>query len=570
MYSVDDRKCVVQQIEENQKQQLMKQSFLPRDKNNFQQYEIEKLLTIPYGIVELENECFMGVNYLKSIVIPQTVKIIGKKCFAQCNNLSKVTLPSNLTMFDSSWFQDCPKLTKLEIPNTVKRFNPRAFTGYENLIEINIPTPIHILPARCFFQCTSLRVIHGISQIKSFGKDCFDGCISLNQETIAEINKIQSKKPLKSKQGSFGKYGEEGNGLIKREEGYDDISQLSMLTNNIPEFDEDEEIITKEECQLLEKWSNRNFGAILFDSNVDDWSEKTSVFASRISYKKHLMFIVKELSGECFGCFLDCEIGVCARSAEGRKMGGMETFLFNLRSNGRLDGPKKFEVINPEYPYVLYDLPEQGLITFGKGRQIMLYKKNKRYESHCTQRNNVFNYHGYKMAIIGKGQNSPFTPIRIVVYQMGEKIDPTITVPVYSSRTSKSDLVENKSENVMDVSQQQIKEKQNHILEQIKKEINLTDGDNNNKDFSNFETNKSNFENDVNEENNENEMNIVNNNEVNHYNHQEEIEIETIEIHNDGMNVMNNEIIEINDEKENKDELRFPVIGDINIIEDEK
>ena len=60
--------------------------------------------------------------------------------------------------------------------------------------------------------------------------------------------------------------------------------------------------INKEKHQKqLEKWTELKCSDIVFDSNIDDWSQGLSEFDRRIIGNKQLTFLIEDEDGEIFG-----------------------------------------------------------------------------------------------------------------------------------------------------------------------------------------------------------------------------------------------------------------------------
>ena len=80
---------------------------------------------------------------------------------------------------------------------------------------------------------------------------------------------------------------------------------------------------------------------ILFDSDIDNWDEDTSIFNERIVGKKQLLFIIEDEDSEIFGYYLNTQI----IQQYDKQETDYKTFHFNLQSkNNRLDKPMKFEI----------------------------------------------------------------------------------------------------------------------------------------------------------------------------------------------------------------------------------
>lgn len=93
----------------------------------------EATVSLPSGIISIENSVFKDNNRITSMVVPSSVRFIGdsafsntsitylnvpkgverinEMCFSSCKSLKKVNFPSTLKSIGSSAFRDCPSLT---------------------------------------------------------------------------------------------------------------------------------------------------------------------------------------------------------------------------------------------------------------------------------------------------------------------------------------------------------------------------------------------------------------------------------------------------------------------------
>ena len=141
--------------------------------------------------------------------------------------------------------------------------------------------------------------------------------------------------------------------------------------------------------------------------------------------RKQLAFLIEEEGGgEKFGYYLNTEV-IEKRDEYGfYKLTETDnnSFLFNLESNGSLEIPMIFEIIDTEYGvYKLWDKSDAYFIWLGN---IWLMKENNKNEPYCCQDDKRFEYHGIENALCGKEPERPlfggmiFTPKRILVIQM--------------------------------------------------------------------------------------------------------------------------------------------------------
>ena len=205
------------------------------------------------------------------------------------------------------------------------------------------------------------------------------------------------------------------------------LQTLYLYSKEDCRFDNDERIIATVNCKIskydlfknqidkLEEWIGTNFGEIIFDSKVDNWSQHTSIFNRRIIGKKRLLFVIEDERREKFGYYLNT---IVEQQFEKRQQTDSKSFHFNLQSNyNRLSGPTKFEIKDLKYGgFELYDKSSEKLIILG---DIWLKKQNKKDFSYCNDTHS-FDYKISK-ALCGltRGRNSGFfKPRRIQVIQM--------------------------------------------------------------------------------------------------------------------------------------------------------
>ena len=192
------------------------------------------------------------------------------------------------------------------------------------------------------------------------------------------------------------------------EEDDDEESDIFDFDDSI---EEDSSQLDKNEKQILREWTRMNNWETLFDSNKNNWSINSSTFNNKIFGKSKLIFLIEDDTGEKFGYYLNskitsqCKILTPTDSA---------SFVFNLKSNGRLKTPMKF---TPNFisSYCLHEKSNEILIFLD---DIVLYKNDVKHKSYCKQKNTLFNYQGIDKALCGKIHPQTFIPKRILVLQM--------------------------------------------------------------------------------------------------------------------------------------------------------
>ena len=179
--------------------------------------------------------------------------------------------------------------------------------------------------------------------------------------------------------------------------------------------------ISTEEKKQLEAWTNKKCSEVLFDSNKDDWSKKTSVFDDKVMNKSNLVFLIEDTDNNKFGYYLSTQIQ--SNKYDTLISTDKNSFLFSLKSNGRLNGMMKFEIKNTDGGYNVKPKSDNILIQLGYGNSgaIHIKKENSKSQSYCFQRNRFFNYHGTENPLVGGygiESSQYFTPKRITIIQM--------------------------------------------------------------------------------------------------------------------------------------------------------
>lgn len=175
-------------------------------------------------------------------------------------------------------------------------------------------------------------------------------------------------------------------------------------------LEETKNFITSKELLQLEEWTGRSLHGIVFDSDKDDWNEHTSVFESKILQRNELIFLIEDTSSNMFGGYVRSTID----SSDGKTfIEDNHSFVFSLRSNGRLKEMKRFDIKDKTHAFVLYKNKTMGLFGFGEGRDISVWKKSAAEKSYTTQKS--FDYEKNILALTGANN---FTPKRIIVLQL--------------------------------------------------------------------------------------------------------------------------------------------------------
>ena len=197
-----------------------------------------------------------------------------------------------------------------------------------------------------------------------------------------------------------------------------------------------DKFLTAEEKQQLEAWTGKECQDVIFDSYKDNWAMNTSTFDDKVKFRKELIFVIEDANNNKFGAYMSEQM---KQNFEEPKMCGpigpdgkelpvpkldickvrdANSFLFSLKSNGRLNGMHKFEIKSEYCACSLRVKSDKWLIGFGNW-DIWIAKENVKSESGCHQFDYCYNYHGMTNVFVPNCTNKVYyTPKRFMVIQM--------------------------------------------------------------------------------------------------------------------------------------------------------
>ena len=227
------------------------------------------------------------------------------------------------------------------------------------------------------------------------------------------IKKYHQKDKCSCKQTSF-HYEKKQNALIGRK-GTFEIEKFivyKMISKNERTYN-----LTYNLLKILEEWTSKTFEITIFDTEIDDWKDPVVLNQTLIG-KKHLLFLIEDDRGEKFCYYLDSKVrNLVDQQVETNE----KSFHFNVKSNGRLLEPMKFEFNEGQNcGYRMFGKSEfnDNLLRIG---DILLRVEHKKHQSYCSETKQIFNYHGISNALCGKvsgSSNQFFTLKRFIIFQM--------------------------------------------------------------------------------------------------------------------------------------------------------
>jgi major membrane immunogen (membrane-anchored lipoprotein) len=171
-------------------------------------------VTLPNGLLAIENDAFSEMPKLTSIIIPDTVTSVGDNCFGNdealksatwskacnaipdsafnaCTSLSDFVIPTNVSTIGNASFVGTA-LTSVDIPSKVTSIGAETFKKCQKLLKVTLPNDDVLSAGGIFQECTALESIVIPANVTSIGDDCFSGCTSLKTVTFNDASALAS------------------------------------------------------------------------------------------------------------------------------------------------------------------------------------------------------------------------------------------------------------------------------------------------------------------------------------------------------------------------------------------
>ena len=153
-------------------------------------------LELPNSLVKLGKDCFVGLS-IESIVLPDSLKTIGERCLSDCTNLTSVILPKGIEEIPAYMFFNCA-FESFVLPESVTTIKNRAFYSNDYLTQFSMGSNVKIIEDEAFAYCELLKEIIIPDSIESIGQDAFYVCNYTEEDGYGEIILI-SDNPLVKK-----------------------------------------------------------------------------------------------------------------------------------------------------------------------------------------------------------------------------------------------------------------------------------------------------------------------------------------------------------------------------------
>ena len=107
-------------------------------------------VTIPTGIINIEDYAFSQCFGLASVSLPNSLTNIGVGAFNSCMSLASATIPGGVVSIGDYAFSGCMSLPSVTIPTGVISIGDYAFSGCASLATVTIPSTVISIGTRAF------------------------------------------------------------------------------------------------------------------------------------------------------------------------------------------------------------------------------------------------------------------------------------------------------------------------------------------------------------------------------------------------------------------------------------
>ncbi len=201
-------------------------------------------ITLPLGLKKVGKNIFNGCKNL--LINGEKILIINNVLMAYTGNDAEVSIPNGVVSIEEDAFSNSNELSKITLPNSVVHIGRRAFSNCARLQEVILPDSIEIIENQAFLNCKSLINVTIPARFTVFipekydpmEKQVFEGCLRSKLKLIvhensmamdyAEKNYIKTKK-IKTKEKFQPVSSEENN----RQE---IMEKLIVLKNKLEDF----------------------------------------------------------------------------------------------------------------------------------------------------------------------------------------------------------------------------------------------------------------------------------------------------------------------------------------------
>ncbi len=141
-------------------------------------------VSLPTGLVNIDDEAFAECTALNSINIPSTVQSIGYRAFYKCSSITDIEIPSRATSLEDEIFSECYKLKNATINEGITIIPRRTFYGCMSIENVSLPESLIKIGNSAFYECTKLKSIDLPINLETVETSAFQLCTVLDNVII--------------------------------------------------------------------------------------------------------------------------------------------------------------------------------------------------------------------------------------------------------------------------------------------------------------------------------------------------------------------------------------------------
>ena len=169
-------------------------------------------VSIPEGVVSLEEEALQGCRKLVQVRLPGTLRSIGSSAFRCCGALEEICIPDGVEEIAYGAFEECAGLKAVTLPGGLQEIGSHLFSGCVSLESLEIPAGVTAVRMDAFAGCTALRELKLPEKLTLIEGGAFADCASLRELRIPEGTRIIASRTF---QGCTGLADEAGLILVR-------------------------------------------------------------------------------------------------------------------------------------------------------------------------------------------------------------------------------------------------------------------------------------------------------------------------------------------------------------------
>ena len=134
---------------------------------------------------------------IESLKVSSITKSIGYRAFYYCENLNEVTLPNGILSINDYAFYECDSLAEIVIPDSVTYIGEESFEYCDNLSIVTIGKNVETIDDDAFYGCNKLSIVYDFSDYLTITKGEYDNGYVAYYAQYVFTDKSQSEDLLK-------------------------------------------------------------------------------------------------------------------------------------------------------------------------------------------------------------------------------------------------------------------------------------------------------------------------------------------------------------------------------------